>query len=455
MAERNVLDRRTFVKGMLAAGATVTVAACAPVATPGAPAPAAPVAPPTVTGPAWIHPKSLVRAQPGYGGAHLTWKYGDTVKWLPPEKYPADAAADALARVPKAKLELCYYYTYLGRIWETTFRDIVLAGKDYVAPAVHSGGGEEAMGAAIPILALNPDDYWKAHHRWHGGDMAKGKTTLAEATTKSITVRDMTTHFMNKVQEPTKAYGGFHIVDPKVGHLGIVGLIGLGPALACGAAWACKVQKKGRIVGCFEGDGAQMGLYMFVNVRSATNYKLPIFFGIDNNFQNMSMPVATITPSPYLADFTTGLGIPTTVVDGNSVAAVYYACKEAADRARAGDGPSMVEMLTWRHYDHAGWAGAKIGVDGAFGLPYRTDDEVRAWLGRDSVERYGTFLKDRGLFTQAELDALKAKARADMDDSVDFARKGTYARPEDGCKGTWFGGGTQPATQFFEHAVIE
>src|SRR3990170_3473490 len=108
VTQASLVNRRTFVKGMLAAGATVTVAACAPLAAPSGPAPAAPVAPPTVTGPSWIHPKSLVRAAPGYGGAHLTWKYGDTVKWLPPEKYQADAAADALAKLPKEKLTDIY-----------------------------------------------------------------------------------------------------------------------------------------------------------------------------------------------------------------------------------------------------------------------------------------------------------------------------------------------------------
>ena len=105
-----------------------------------------------------------------------------------------------------------------------------------------------------------------------------------------------------------------------------------------------------------------------------------------------------------------GLGLPAIAVDGNSVADVYYQGKPLVDRARALEGPAHIEVMTWRWYDHSGFAGAKAGVDAAWGLPYRTDDEVRAWLSRDPIVRMGTFLVERGLFTQAELDALKAKA---------------------------------------------
>jgi pyruvate dehydrogenase E1 component alpha subunit len=142
------------------------------------------------------------------------------------------------------------------------------------------------------------------------------------------------------------------------------------------------------------------------------------------------------------------------VTDGNSVAAVYVEAKAAIDRARAGDGPSYIEFLTYRWYDHSSFTGAKVGEEGSFGLPYKTDDEQRAWMSRDPIVRFGTFLVKRNLFTQAEIDALKAKAKKACEDSKAFAVASPKTRPEDGAKNQWLFQESVPATQFFEHTVI-
>jgi len=438
LAERNVLDRRTFVKGVLAAGATITAAACvAPVTTPAVPA--VPVAPPTVVGPSWMHPKSLVRAQPGYGQAHLTWKYGDTVKWLPPEKYPADAAADTLAALPKTKLEWIYYTMLLAKMWEATMKDLQLGGKDTII-GMHKGSGEEAAYVAT-IAAEAPTDYHFTNMRQHGAYIAKGVTT-----------NELTAGYFGKVTGPSRGYCSYRMMKAPVGYGGSLGPQGAVWSQMSGYGWYFKVKKSGQVCVTCSGDGASHSSYVWPGYRTCANYKLPIVFGITNNFQGVSNPTPTVCAAPYLADYPASLGIPCSVVDGNSVAAVYTAMKEAIDRARAGDGPSVVEMLTFRWYDHSGTAGAKIGVDGAFGLPYRTDDEVRAWLSRDPVVRYANFLKDRGLFTQAELDAQKPKAQKEIDDAVAFARASPVPNGPDGAKGMW-PDYVVPANQWFEHVV--
>jgi TPP-dependent pyruvate/acetoin dehydrogenase alpha subunit len=112
----------------------------------------------------------------------------------------------------------------------------------------------------------------------------------------------------------------------------------------------------------------------------------------------------------------------------------------------------VVEGYTYRWLDHDGFAGAEVGVDGAFGLPYRTDDEVRAWLSRNPVVRYGNWLTEKGLFTSAELDALKKKAQTAFDDSIAFARSSPLPNGPDGNKGMW-PDYVAPAMQFFEHTV--
>ena len=442
MAERNVLDRRTFVKGVLAAGATVTVAACvAPVTTPEVPA--APVGSPTVVGPAWIHPKSLVRAQPGYGGAHLTWKYGDTTKWLPPENFPADAAADSFAKLPKAKLETIYYFMQLGSIWENGIKDIQLAGKDTMF-GIHHGAGQEAdqvgVGQALQSLPL-PPDLIACNMRHHALGLARGQD-----------VKVLSAGIFGKTTGATKGYASYRQSDVKNGFYGPLPLIGLGWNVAAGLAWSCKVRKSGQIALGMNGDGGCATRYWGSAMRSSCNYKLPVVWWVANNFQAMSLPSATTYPSPYISDMGAGMGLPCLVVDGNNVAQVYTTCKEAADKARAGDGPTVVDSLTWRWYDHSGNAGAKIGADGAWGLPYRTDDEVRAWLSRDPKVRYGNWLIAKGLFTAAELDALKAKAQTAFDDSIAFARSSPLPLGPDGNKGMW-PDYVAPAMQFFEHTV--
>jgi len=446
LAERNVLDRRTFVKGMLAAGATVTVAACAPIATPGAATPAAPVT--TVTGPSWIHPQSLVRAQPGYGGAMLTWKYGDTVKWLPSDKIPADASADTLAKLPKAKLTEMHYLMQLGRTWSSNFKDITLTGKDDVC-AEHCDIGEEAVSVGA-TNALNRKVDGFAAFDFAGFNMRHHCSYLALGED----IKMMTGSFWCKTTGSTKGYCGYRQFKPDVGLFGAPGVIGLVWLHLTGAAWAFKVKKSGQVAMVMTGDGSCASRYAFPAVRSATNYKLPVVYVISNNFQGVSNPIAAMSPAPYVADYFEGMGLPCTVWDGNNIAQTYSSVKAAADRARSGSGPSVVELLTFRWYDHQGFAGAKIGQDGAFGLPYRTDDEVRAWMSRDPIKRYEAFLLERGLLTQADLDANKAKAKKDTDDAVAFARASPDPRPEDGAHELWYGGWINPATQFFEHKVI-
>jgi len=453
VAERGVLDRRSFLKGMLAAGATVTVAACAPVtvAPPGGAA-GTPIT--TVVGPAWIHPKSLVRPAPGYGGAHLTWKIGDTVKWLPPEKYPNNADSDALAKVPKASLLLTYERMYRSRVFETTMKEVSLGGwpragdQSKLKSGVYGGGhmriGQEAEAVAMGTLVLQPQDYIVATHAGHHNLAGRGAD-----------VNKMTAEFFMRKTGYNKGYGGtMHLTAADLNILGMNPIVGADPPIAAGAAWSSKVRKSGQVAVPFYGDGAQNSRYFFNTVRQSANYKLPVVFVVENNFFSAGGHTGMLHPCPYLADYAVGLGLPGVVAEGNSVASVYAQGKELGDRARALEGPGHLEVDTFRWYDHSGFAGAKVGVDGAFGLPYRTDDEVRAWMGRDPIARYSVWLLEKGLATQAELDAIKARVNKAQDDAIDFSLASPLTTPEDGAANVWPFSERVPATQFFEHVVV-
>jgi pyruvate dehydrogenase E1 component alpha subunit len=135
-------------------------------------------------------------------------------------------------------------------------------------------------------------------------------------------------------------------------------------------------------------------------------------------------------------------------VDGNDVAAVFAVAKEAVERARSGKGPTVIEGKTYRWYDHRNFAGAKVGVDGAFGLPYRSDDEVRAWIAKDPIKRLEKFLIDKNFATQADIDKLNKDEQASIDTIIANAQKAPKQKPENGLQNLWTGY-TLPATQFF------
>jgi pyruvate dehydrogenase E1 component alpha subunit len=168
---------------------------------------------------------------------------------------------------------------------------------------------------------------------------------------------------------------------------------------------------------------------------------------VENNLWQITIPQPSNVPGGQSSTYTKGLPIPSVTVDGTDVAAVFSAAKEAVERARNGGGPSVIEAVAGRWYDHAGFAGAKVGVDGAFGLPYRPDAEVRYWMSRDPIALYRTWLLDQKLMTQEELDAIDANVRKMVDGAMEFARNAPAAKPEDGILNVYAKGSVMP-TQF-------
>lgn len=431
------LDRRTFLKILAASGATATfVAACGPQAVgqavpQGAPSPEFVAG---LTGGKWEKAVALASAGPG---GNLNWQPGDSVKFLPPEKIATGKAADTFAALPKEKLTTIYQRMVTSRKWETAMKDLFVGGKDGLYGAFHVYIGEEAI-ANGAMAALNENDFIASTHRGHGHLIAKGGD-----------INKMSAEIFFKETGYNRAYGGsMHITDMSKSIMGMNGIVGAGPYLASGAAIGSLVRGTKQVSVAFFGDGACNSPYFFSAVRSATNYKLPVIFFIENNFQMIQIPMATVTPTKYVADYVKGLGLPATTIDGNDIAAVYTTTKAAVERARAGEGPSVIEGMTYRWYDHAGFAGAKVGVDAASGLPYRADDEVRQWMTRDPIVRVKAFLLDRKLFTESELAKIETDAQKAVDDSIAFARNSKDPDPATTVKNV-YATGEVARTQFF------
>lgn len=422
------IDRRAFLKILGAAGATAAVMSLyAPIAFGQAP------------GPGYLpdpNGQTLTLAKTGPGG-NPDYVPADDLKFVPPEKITPGKAADLLASLPKDKLLTIYQRMVTSRKWETTIKDLFIGGKDGLYGAFHIYIGEEAVANGV-MAALNDDDFIVSTHRGHGHLIAKGGN-----------LNKMTGEIFFKDTGYNLGFGGsMHMVEVAKGILGMNGIVGASHYIAAGAAYSALVRKTKQVAVAFGGDGSSNSVYYFSAVRSALTYKLPAIFVIENNFQEQGMPMATVVPTKTIADYTKGLGVPSYTLDGNDVASVYATTKDAVDRARSGGGPTVIECQTFRWYDHAGVAGAKVGVDGAFGLPYRSDDAVRAWMARDPIVRYKTFLLEKNLVADSDLAKIDTDAQAAVDASVAFARSSPDPKPADALKNVYATGSVAP-TQFF------
>lgn len=425
----HALDRRSLLKLLGATGATgAVVSAC------GSPFGGS-VSAEGLTGGKFEKTVSLATAGPG---GNKAWKAGDAVKFLPPQDIPTSgAASDALAALPREKLHHLYGLMSASRKWETTMKDLFVSGKDGLYGAFHTYVGEEAVAVGV-MSELNDDDYIASTHRGHGHLIAKGGD-----------LNKMSAEIFFKKTGYNQGYGGsMHITDMSKGIMGMNGIVGASYYMAAGAALRAMVRGTKQVSVAFFGDGASASPYYFSAIRSCANTGAPVIFVNENNLQYMGVPMAFTVPTKYVSEYTKGLDIPHHLVDGNDLSAVHAATKEAVAWARAGKGPSMIEAITYRWYDHSGFAGSRTGQDGAMGLPYRTDDEVKAWMTRDPILRYKKWLLAKGLAQEAELAAIDKEMQAKVDASVEFARSSPLPDPEAGVLNTYAKGAAE-ATQFF------
>jgi acetoin:2,6-dichlorophenolindophenol oxidoreductase subunit alpha len=439
ITERAV-DRRSFLKILGAAGATaVMVSACQPTPTPAPTAVPATAVPPTAVPPTKAPvPPTAVPPTVAPTAAPPTAVPATAV----PTKPAVASDEDLLAAVPKATLIDIYTRMVRSRKWETTMKDTIVAGKDGLYGAFHCYVGEEAIACTICTM-LNKDDFVTSTHRGHGHLIGKGGD-----------LNKMSAEIFFRQGGYNKGFGGsMHITDMSLGILGMNGIVGASWYPAAGAAYAAKLRGTKQVSVAFGGEGASNSPYFFSAVRNAVNYKLPVIFVIENNMYQISIPAKSNIVGGQASQYAKGLGIPCKTVDGNSVAALYGTMKAAVDLARSGGGPSVVEGMTYRWYDHSGFAAAKVGQDGAFGLPYRSDDELKSWMAKDPIPAYIKFLVDRKFATADELKAIDDSVQKLVDASVDFARKSPPPNATDGLKNVYAVDGQIAPNQFFNAVV--
>jgi acetoin:2,6-dichlorophenolindophenol oxidoreductase subunit alpha len=277
---------------------------------------------------------------------------------------------------------------------------------------VHLYLGEEAVAVGV-CAALRPDDRITSTHRGHGHLIAKGAS-----------IDKMMAELYGRIDGYCRGKGGsMHIVSFELGIMGTNGIVGGGIPIGTGSAWGDQHLGRDTVTVVFFGDGASNQGVFFESMNLAAIWKLPVIFVCENNGYTEWTPTEQLTAG-RIADRGTPMGIPGVQVDGNDVEAVRRATAIAVERARAGDGPSLIEARTYR------WHGHNEGEE-AFAGDYRPQAEQDEWRGRDPIAAYGRALQERGALSQAEWDAIDADETAAVEAAVAFAEQSPFPDPEE------------------------
>jgi TPP-dependent pyruvate/acetoin dehydrogenase alpha subunit len=312
--------------------------------------------------------------------------------------------------VDKKTLKELYTRTLKVRRFEEKVWD--LFGENVVPGTLHLYLGQEAVAAGV-TTALKETDWIQSTHRGHGHVIAKGADMSAALA-----------ELLGKATGSCKGKGGsMHITQFNVGVLGATGVVASGLPIAVGAALSCQMKGTDDVVACFFGDGASNNGTFGESLNMSAIWKLPLIWIVENNLYAMGTPIKMMCPSATIAQRADGYCIPNVVVDGNNALAVYEATVEAVKRARAGEGPTLIECQTYRMKGHSRFDAAK----------YRPEDEAKYWLSekRDAVKIIREMAVEQGALTEKEAEKIDAKISKDVDKAADFAKKSDFPKPEE------------------------
>ena len=288
------------------------------------------------------------------------------------------------------------------RFFEEKARILALEGRMY--GALHLYSGEEA--AAVGVCScLRETDCVTSTHRGHGHCIAKGADT-----------KRMMAELFGKVTGYSKGKGGsMHIADMAIGVIGANGIVGAGLPIAVGVAFAQKYNGEDNVTIAFFGDGASNRGTFHESLNMAASQRLPVVFACENNNYAMSTSFGYHSNNKTIAQRAQAYDIPGARVDGNDVMAVREATLRAVERARSGEGPTLLEFTTWRHYGHF--------LNDA--QHYKDPKEQENWLtdDNDPIRRFEKRLMSDSVADQAELEKVKAEIGEEIEEAVKFGEE--------------------------------
>lgn len=296
-----------------------------------------------------------------------------------------------------------------------TFETVVAqhATRGEIRGSIHSAAGQE--GAAVgACMAVRDSDRMTGTHRSHGHPIAKGadlKRLMAELYGKTTGV--------------CRGKGGsMHLADFSVGSLGESAVVAASVPIAVGAGLSSVLLDNDRVCISFFGDGAVNEGVWHEALNLAGVWKLPVVFLCENNGYGVSTPVAQVSAVERVADRASAYGMPGVTVDGQDFLAVYAEVRSAVERARAGQGPSIVEALTYRYDEHALSMTERLAGT-------RPDGEMDHWRSRDPLSIFAERLIEAGVLTAEDVERVADEVRAEVDAAVEFARESPLPEPEE------------------------
>lgn len=307
-----------------------------------------------------------------------------------------------------SKENYMYWYESMQLIRKFEEKCGQLYGMQKIKGFCHLYIGQEAC-ASGAISALQKGDKWITAYRDHGHPLALGtdpKKIMAE--------------LYGKETGTTKGKGGsMHIFDKEVGFMGGHGIVGAQVPLGAGIAFAEKYNKTGNLCMCYMGDGAVRQGAFHEALNFAMLWKLPVIFVIENNGYAMGTSVQRTSNVTELYTLGEAYDMPSEPVDGMHPEAVHIAVEKAAERARAGEGPTLLEFRTYRYKGHSMSDPQK----------YRSKEEVEQYKQRDPIEEVKKTVLAKKFATEQELEAIDAKIDAIVAESVKFAEESNYPDP--------------------------
>ena len=302
---------------------------------------------------------------------------------------------------------------------ERAAHDLFLAG--LVKGTTHLAAGHEAV-AVGASASLRPDDYVFATYRGHHHAIARGATP-----------EECLAELMSKATGVCKAKGGsMHLTKASAGMLGSYAIVGAHLPLAAGAAWSAKLRGSGQVAVAFFGDGATNIGAFHEALNIASVWSLPVLFICENNLYMEYTPIGSVTAVPNpAADRAPAYAIPAEVIDGNDVVVVANSVARATERARSGEGPTVIEARTYRHFGHSRTDPAS----------YRPQEEVQEWLQRDPLDIAKARLTALGV-PEGDVAAADERAGELVAAAVKAAREAPAPDPADAFTDVWADGGS-------------
>jgi pyruvate dehydrogenase E1 component alpha subunit len=285
-----------------------------------------------------------------------------------------------------------------------------LYGQNLVPGTIHLYAGEEAVAVGV-CGNLRKDDYITSTHRGHGHCIAKG-ADLGKALAE----------ILGRKTGYCKGKGGsMHIADFSIGMLGASAVVGAGIPIAVGAGLSVKLRGTDQVVACFFGDGASNQGTFHEGMNMAAIWQLPVVFVCENNLYAMGTRQSIAMVIENISDRAVAYGIPGVSVDGNDVLAVYEAVSDAVNRARRGEGPTLIECKTYRRRGHSRYDPAA----------YRPEEEVEEWLKKDPIPRFRAKLIEMGALTEQEDQEMNNEAAEAINKAVKFALDSPFPEPDE------------------------